>query len=320
MISTDLVYGLTLALEGGGNSITLLTSQKMLLSGSQILEHGAGPEVLLPKAAAAEDTILVEPTNALPDYLQKLVENSHKISEQAGKDSRGKTFDEDVHDFVMPFIDPNGKHTADEFDQSVEKWRALFPYWQAFIHLKTARSSWKNFLEYNHLPADLPHSADLTAREAKLGELISGVPTSEWAKQTLLVVSSYSDERRLILNRMVNSETITEVMRTSACPASAVTETAGNAEVRYSPNMKPLPDLYPAESKRLNEEGVILLALHINQSGCAIGAKIIGSSGFKNLDAAALQMYEYMEFLPAVANGKAIESWVTVPVNFKLDD
>ena len=259
------------------------------------------------------------PTKAPPEFLQRLIENSHEITEQAGKDSRVRTFDEDVHEFVLPLINPDGTPTAEDIAESREKWRALYEYWQTFIRLKANRNAWKSFLEYNHLSADTPHSPDVMAREAILGDLITGVPTSEWAKQTLLVVNSYSDERRLIVNQMVNRETITEVMRTSACPASAVTETAGNAEVRYSPNMKPLPDLYPAESKRLNEEGVILLALHINQSGCAIGAKIIGSSGFKNLDAAALKTYEYMEFLPAVANGKAIESWAKVPVNFQLD-
>jgi TonB family protein len=318
-ISTDLVYGLTLALEGGSNDIALLTQQKMLLSASQVLEQGTGAEVLLPKAAAVESNKLVAPTKAPPEFLQKLIENSHEITEQAGKDSRARTFDEDVHEFVLPLINPDGTPTAEDIVESRERWHVLYEYWQAVIRLKANRNAWNSFLEYNYLPADTPHSPDVAAREARLGELITGMPTSEWAKQTLLVVNSYSNERRLMVNQMVERETTTEVVRTSSCPAPAATEVAGDAKVRYSPNMKPLPDLYPVESKRLNEEGVILLALHINQSGCAIGAKIIGSSGFKNLDAAALKTYEYMEFLPAVSDGKAIESWVKVPVNFQMD-
>jgi protein TonB len=79
-----------------------------------------------------------------------------------------------------------------------------------------------------------------------------------------------------------------------------------------------LEDFWPVDSKRLGEEGTVLVRLKISATGCVTGAAIAGSSGFDMLDAAVLQAFETMEFIPAGVNGAAVESTATAPIVFKL--
>jgi periplasmic protein TonB len=64
----------------------------------------------------------------------------------------------------------------------------------------------------------------------------------------------------------------------------------------------------------------VLATLRISTTGCVIAMAIVGSSGSEMLDSTVLQYFESTEFIPADVGGKAIESTVTVPVVFKLNN
>ena len=84
----------------------------------------------------------------------------------------------------------------------------------------------------------------------------------------------------------------------------------------YLNNPKPH---YPKISKRLGEEGVVLLKVRVLADGTAGSVTILKSSEFDRLDQSALESVKQWKFIAAKQGEKAVESWVSVPVSFKLD-
>jgi TonB family protein len=90
---------------------------------------------------------------------------------------------------------------------------------------------------------------------------------------------------------------------------------------------KPMPSLasttqpiYPTTARRANQEGVTYLQVLVGSSGCVLRYAIRFSSGWLDLDDAAIDWMESVQFVPAAAAGKAIDMWVVFPVSFHLTD
>lgn len=84
----------------------------------------------------------------------------------------------------------------------------------------------------------------------------------------------------------------------------------------YLNNPKPH---YPKISKRLGEEGVVLLKVRVLVDGTAGSVSILKSSEYDRLDQSALEAVKNWKFVAAKQGDKSIDSWVSVPVAFKLD-
>lgn len=76
---------------------------------------------------------------------------------------------------------------------------------------------------------------------------------------------------------------------------------------------------YPVLSKKLGEQGRVLLNVLINEEGAATEVQIAQSSGFSRLDEAALNTVQNWKFVPAKKGGKFESSWVQVPISFILE-
>lgn len=76
---------------------------------------------------------------------------------------------------------------------------------------------------------------------------------------------------------------------------------------------------YPRVSRRLREEGRVLLAVEIDVDGHASQAVVKRSSGFERLDQAALQTVLNWRFVPGKQAGIAKKMWVNIPINFVLE-
>jgi periplasmic protein TonB len=100
---------------------------------------------------------------------------------------------------------------------------------------------------------------------------------------------------------------------------SVAPSTSGGKMPKVGTALQSLETLWPAESKRLGEEGTVLATIWISASGCVTGVSIAGSSGSDMTDTAVRSYLESVEFLPAELNGTAVESVATLPVVFKLD-
>jgi len=108
-----------------------------------------------------------------------------------------------------------------------------------------------------------------------------------------------------------------------APPAVVVAKAAAAAPVElpssdadYLQNPKPA---YPAISRKLREQGQVLVDVLIGADGNAQQAKVKASSGFDRLDAAALTTVQRWRYVPGKKGGVATAMWFSVPINFVLE-
>lgn len=104
--------------------------------------------------------------------------------------------------------------------------------------------------------------------------------------------------------------------RTEAATSPAPVVVGARFDADYLQNPKPA---YPPMSRRLNEEGKVLLRVHVAADGSAREVEIKQSSGFGRLDAAARDAVSRWRFVPARRGNDAVDSWVAVPIVFSLE-
>jgi len=75
--------------------------------------------------------------------------------------------------------------------------------------------------------------------------------------------------------------------------------------------------VYPALSKRLREEGTVLLRVNLDAQGIVLDLTIEKSSSFQRLDQAALEAVKQWRFIPAKRGHAALPSTALVPIEFK---
>jgi len=76
---------------------------------------------------------------------------------------------------------------------------------------------------------------------------------------------------------------------------------------------------YPLLSKRLGEEGRVILRVLVNPEGLAEQVEVRQSSGHSRLDQAALGTVRRWRFTPARRGAERLAAWVLVPLSFQLD-
>jgi protein TonB len=108
---------------------------------------------------------------------------------------------------------------------------------------------------------------------------------------------------------------------TAASPSSVPAErepvavTPPNFSAQYLRNS---PPAYPATARRNGEEGTVRLKVLVTRDGRAAQVELEQASGSRALDSAAVEAVKRWQFVPARRGTESIESWVSVPVIFKL--
>lgn len=97
-------------------------------------------------------------------------------------------------------------------------------------------------------------------------------------------------------------------------PAEPVSQARFDAD--YLKN--PAPS-YPPLSRRMGEEGKVILRVLVNPQGAADSVDIKTSSGSQRLDDAAVNTVKHWKFIPAKRGDSPVQSWVLVPIIFKLE-
>lgn len=87
-----------------------------------------------------------------------------------------------------------------------------------------------------------------------------------------------------------------------------------NADYLYNP-----PPAYPRMSRRMGEQGTVLVRAFINAEGHAEKAEIHTSSGYARLDEAALKTVQRWRYVPGKRAGQPEAMWFNVPIRFVLD-
>ena len=121
-------------------------------------------------------------------------------------------------------------------------------------------------------------------------------------------------------------------------PAAAVSEVAAVPEPKPAPPVEsrpapPAPILppafnadyldnhapaYPSISRRMGEQGRVLLRVYVEASGLPSSVEVRTSSGSERLDQAALEAVRRWKFVPAKQGDKAVPAYVVVPILFNL--
>jgi protein TonB len=76
---------------------------------------------------------------------------------------------------------------------------------------------------------------------------------------------------------------------------------------------------YPSASRRLDEEGRVVIHVRVGASGRVVAWNIVERSGFARLDAAADCVVRRLEFNPGRRDGAAVEASALLPIVFRLD-
>lgn len=102
-----------------------------------------------------------------------------------------------------------------------------------------------------------------------------------------------------------------------AAPPPAPVATQPRFDADYLDNPKPV---YPAISRRLAEQGRVVLRVQVEADGRAAEVHVHSSSGSPRLDQSALDAVRRWKFVPARLGQTPTSAWVLVPIAFTLKD
>ena len=175
--------------------------------------------------------------------------------------------------------------------------------------------------------------------------IISGVVTIHLLALLFFAPSSYEGERSFtsesMMVKLVNLRTHTPSQRkeTSISKTTAITstenlnprpseESAVSSSERGADRLSSLiprqvlhnpKPIYPLLSRKLREQGLVMIKLCVNQGGFVDEASVSKSSGFQSLDRSALATLSQWRFLPLSSALNSSSQCFQAPVRFSLE-
>lgn len=116
-----------------------------------------------------------------------------------------------------------------------------------------------------------------------------------------------------------------ETRSTNNKPAQRTNKAAADTQPYQSPSFNaaylnnPAPH-YPAVSRRLGEQGLVLLRVQVTEDGTAGSVELQTGSGSSRLDQAALEAVKKWQFVPAKRGEQPVSASVVVPVRFSIEE
>ena len=101
----------------------------------------------------------------------------------------------------------------------------------------------------------------------------------------------------------------------SVLPPPEQTESAPVFNAAYLNNPTPV---YPAISRRMGEQGLVLLRVYVSARGDPNAVEIKSGCGHPRLDHAAQEAVRQWKFVPAKRGEQPVDAWVAVPIRFSL--
>ena len=99
--------------------------------------------------------------------------------------------------------------------------------------------------------------------------------------------------------------------------SSAIDERQPTVDASFRGNR--IPD-YPQISRRLGEQGAVVLRVMITPDGRAGEVQLLKGSGYARLDRAAIEAVRDWRFVPALKGGRPIAAWYEWRWEFRLDN
>jgi periplasmic protein TonB len=158
--------------------------------------------------------------------------------------------------------------------------------------------------------SDMPNPAPLTA--------VKPIPASMLAPTKSV---SKTDTPALTANSSNAQETST-ASTAAAAPSTASGKAGSPSVIEPSADadyLKNPPPAYPRASRRLGEQGTVIVRVLISTQGLPEKAEVRTSSGFARLDQAALEAVQRWRFVPGRRSGTPEAMWFNIPVRFVLE-
>ena len=76
--------------------------------------------------------------------------------------------------------------------------------------------------------------------------------------------------------------------------------------------------VYPRSARRKGHEGVVTVAISVAEDGVVAHAEVVSSSGYKELDEAALSAVRSARFAPATSDGVSVRGELRLTFDFRL--
>jgi serine protease Do len=155
-VSSDIEYGLSLHLVGYPSLVQADQSLRRLAEATRVTENGLGQDVAATKETGPLDLAFA----MLESQMRAKVD---EINARIGKDLRGKSFEDDIHDFLQQIKSDVGTMQSSEGSReqylltATQRASWLDSYWTLYPQLQRNRDMWAEFLLKNHLPPMSPH-------------------------------------------------------------------------------------------------------------------------------------------------------------------
>jgi protein TonB len=99
----------------------------------------------------------------------------------------------------------------------------------------------------------------------------------------------------------------------SGAGAAVAADTAPHVDLR-----QPHDQIYPVSAQSSGEQGTVLVQVYVRPDGKVGKYNLAQSSGFGDLDNAALESVLNWRFVPATRNGDPVSDWTIVKVVYQL--
>ena len=99
-------------------------------------------------------------------------------------------------------------------------------------------------------------------------------------------------------------------------PPAPPSDITASQDLSYNSRIQPK---YPPQAMRQHHEGTVILMILVGVDGSPKDIKVDKSSGFRELDRAAMEAARQWRFNPTIRNGQKVEGYARVPVNFNLN-
>src|SRR5581483_3801195 len=81
---------------------------------------------------------------------------------------------------------------------------------------------------------------------------------------------------------------------------------------------RPHDQIYPMDAQRSGEQGDVYLKVYVHENGKTDRVQIAKSSGYADLDNAAIESVLNWRYIPAKRNGETVDDWTTVHLVYQL--
>jgi periplasmic protein TonB len=100
--------------------------------------------------------------------------------------------------------------------------------------------------------------------------------------------------------------------------SAAPSRDPNNSPARIDPTYPNKPPPYPDQAQINGEQGNVVLNVRVIPSGKVHAVQVLRSSGFPDLDNAAVEGAFNWHFIPAMEDGDTVSAWTQVTITYQL--